>query len=64
MLKKLFLLFEKCWKRDFLESNKYIFVLKLFLRRIEEIKLKIDFLILNKTFFWVLVQEAQFSAFF
>ena len=31
----------------------FIFVLKVFLRRIEEMKLKNDFLNLNKTFFWL-----------
>ena len=33
------------------KSNKFIFVLKMFLLRIEKMKLKNDFLNLNKTFF-------------
>ena len=37
-------------KREFLKSN-FIFVLKVFLLRIEEMKLKNDFLNSNKTFF-------------
>ena len=56
MLKKYFHSFKKGWKGDFFKSNKFIFVLKLFLLRIKEMKLKNDFLNLNKTFFWVFNQ--------
>ena len=52
MLIKKFLSFKKDYKGDFLKSNKFIFVLKVFLLRIEGMKLKNDFLNLNKTFFW------------
>ena len=43
---------KKGHKRDFLKSNKFIFVVKVFLLQIEEMKLKYDFLNLNKTFFF------------
>ena len=44
MFKKKFLSFKNSYKDDFLKSNKFIFVLKVFLHRIEEIKLKRRFI--------------------
>ena len=46
---------EKRLKRNFLKSNKLIFVLTVFLLRIEEIMLKNAVLKSNKTFIYVLV---------
>ena len=40
MLKKELFSFKKDYEGDFLKSNKFIFVLKVFLLRIEEIKLQ------------------------
>ena len=40
-------------KKHFFKSNKFIFVLNVFLLWIEEIKLNNYFLNLNITFFWV-----------
>ena len=44
MFEKKFILFKKDLKGNFLKSNRFIFVLKLFLLQIEEMKLKKRFL--------------------
>ena len=53
MFKKKFFPFKKGYEGDFLKSNKCIFDLKVFLLRVEEMKVKKYFLNLNKTLFWV-----------
>ena len=52
-VKEIIYFISKRLKNDFLKSNKFIFALKVFLFRTEEMKLKNDFFNLNRTFFRV-----------